>query len=118
METANERTLEQIRTLPAPYSCRLIEFEKAEVRPGIVNGTWFLVVTGSAPCSNMRVDLVPLVYIRRPEYWEIEVIGCLPGPFCLPQTKPFVETLPLNGVLGSKGIEVAGAARRQRIDVP
>jgi hypothetical protein len=118
METAHEQTLKQIHGLPAPQSSRLIDFEKAEVRPGIVNGTWFLVVTGNAPCANMRVELVPLVYIQRPDYWGIEVIASLPGPFCLPQIKPFTEILPLNGILGTKGIEVIGATKKQKIEVP
>jgi hypothetical protein len=118
METAHETTLRELHELPAPQSCRRIEFDKADVRPGIVNGTWFVVITGTASCVNMRVDLMPFVYVRQPEYWEIEVVGCLAGPFCLPQASPFTEILPLNGTLGTKGIEVVGATKRQRIDVP
>jgi hypothetical protein len=26
----------------------------------------------------MEIKLNPLVYIRQPEYWGIEVVGCLP----------------------------------------
>ena len=84
---------------------------------GVRPRTWILIVRGNAPCANMRVDLVPVVYIRRPEYWEIELVGCLPGPTCLPQQKPFIEAQPLNGTLGTVGIEVVGATRRQKIVV-
>jgi hypothetical protein len=113
-----ERTLEALKALPAPQSCRLIDFDAAEVRPGIVNGTWILIVKGTVPCSTMSVELVPLVYIRRPEFWEVEVVGCLRGPVCLATTKTFTEVLPLDGTIGTEGIDVVGATRRKRIDVP
>jgi hypothetical protein len=118
MTHIDEQTLTKLRAAPAPRSYRLIDFESAEVRPGFVNNTFFLIVTGSVPCTNMRVELIPLIYIRRPEYWEIEVVACLPGPICLPQVRPFTETLPLDGILGTEGIEVVGATRRQQIRVP
>jgi hypothetical protein len=118
MESATEEILSMLRDLPASQVCKIIDFEKAEVRPGFVGGTFFLVVSGNAPCFNTDVKLVPLVYIRRPEYWEIEVVGCMGGPICLPEIQPFTESLPLDGVLGTKGIEVVGATRRVRIDVP
>jgi hypothetical protein len=118
MEALTAETLEQLNRRPSSQSCKLIDFDEAEVRPGIVNGTWFLVVRGNAPCANMRVELVPLIYIQRPDYWEIEVVGCVPGPLCLPQVKPFTEVLPLNGILGTAGIEVVGASRRKKIKVP
>ena len=117
MNTANDQALKKMRELPAPQSCRLIDFDKAEVRPGFVDGTFFLIVNGNAPCFNMRVQLMPLIYIQRPEYWEIEVVGCQAGPVCLPAVKPYTETLPLDGILGTKGIEVVGASRRVKIEV-
>jgi hypothetical protein len=118
MPHIDEQTLTRLHAAPAPQSCRLIDFESAEVRPGFVNNTFFLIVTGSVPCTNMRVELIPLIYIRRPEYWEIEVVGCLPGPICLPQVRRYTETLPLDGILGTNGIEVVGASRREQIRVP
>lgn len=95
----------------------LIEFEKAEVVPGIVNGTFFLVVSGTKPCVNMKVDLLPLIYVQCPEYWGIQVVGQVPGGICLPQTAPFSISIPLSGVTGSKGIEVQGAKKTERFDV-
>ena len=118
MDVMSRETLDKLHGRPASQSCGLLDFDKAEVRPGIVNGTWILVVRGDAPCANMRIELVPLIYIQRPDYWEIEVVGCVAGPVCLPQTKLFTEALPLDGVLGTAGIEVVGASRRQQIRVP
>ena len=113
-----EEALEGLRALPSPASYRLIDFTRAEVRPGIVNGTFVLIVAGEAPAASMRVELVPAVYIQRPDFWEIEVVGCLSGPVCLPGTKPYVEALPLDGITGTQGIEIVGASRRQRIRLP
>jgi hypothetical protein len=83
-----------------------------------VPNTFILVVSGTAPTANMRVELMPLVYVRRPEYWEIEVVGSISGPICLPQTRPYTATIPLDGIIGSIGIEVVGAIRRQKIRLP
>ena len=118
MELITEPTLTELRKAAAPQSYRLIDFETAEVRPGFVPNTFFLIVTGTVPCANMRVELVPVVFIRRPEYWEIEVVACLPGPICLPQVRKYTETIPLDSILGTAGIEVVGATRRERIRVP
>jgi hypothetical protein len=102
---------------PVAESVRLIDFEHAEVRPGFLPGTYILVVSGTKPYLNMQVDLSPLVYIRQPEYWGIEVIGSLPG-IGLPALAPYTVSLPLDGIRGSIGIEVIGANQTQLIDLP
>lgn len=102
---------------PASENCRRIDFDKAEVRPGFIPHTWFLIVSGMKPCANMDVSLRPLIYIQCPEYWGIEVIGCLPGGICLEALVPYTEAIPLNGTIGCKGIEVLGARRREQIEV-
>jgi hypothetical protein len=53
---------------PVPQSVRLIDFERAEVHPGFLPGTYILVVSGIKPYMTMTVSLSPLVYIRQPEY--------------------------------------------------
>ena len=116
-EKESELTLKAFEALPKSSSCRLIDFEKAEVRPGIVSGTYILIVQGIKPYLNMQVNLIPLVYIRQPEFWGIEVTGCLPGGIGLPATEPYTVVLPLNGTIGTKGIEVIGANCSQKIPV-
>ena len=118
--TQSQLTLEEFEVLPQPSSCRLIDFDKdkTKVLPGIVNGTYILIVRGTKPYLNMEVNLVPLVYIRQPEYWGIEVIGCLPGGIGLPATEPYTAILPLNNTIGTKGIEVIGATCSEKILVP
>ena len=102
--------------LPAPEACRIIDFDKAQVVPGIVNGTWFLIVSGSKPYISMRVELSPRIYVTQPDYWGIEVVGCLAG-ISGPTLTPYVAVLPLQGAIGTKGIEVIGATRSEKKDI-
>jgi hypothetical protein len=101
---------------PAPASVKLIDFTSAKVYSGIVPGGYVLVVKGTKRYVNMTVRLAPLVYIQRPDYWGIEVIGSLPG-FSIPTTAPYSVSLPLDGILGTKGIEVIGANKKMKIKV-
>ena len=98
-------------------ACRLLDYKVAGVVPGIVNDTWFLVVSGQAPCMNLEVRLMPLIYVSCPDYWRIELTGCLPGAICLKGIKDFTEVIPLTGVTGSKGIELVGASKSEKIEV-
>lgn len=96
--------------LEPAQSSRRIPYQTAKVVPGIVSGTYILIVSGETACINMKVQLSPLVYIRCPEYWGIEVIGTLDGPCIVGIVPtPFSETIQLTGITGSKGIEVLGA---------
>ncbi|GAA2818950.1 hypothetical protein RMN57_29075 [Kitasatospora sp. CM 4170] len=109
--------VENYTDLPAPESVRIIDFDEAQVVPGIVPATFILIVNGVMPYQNMTVRLSPRVYIERPVYWGIEVVGSLPG-IGIPATAPYTVSLPLDGVLGTRGIEVIGANRTQQIAVP
>ena len=73
-------------------------------------------MSGTKPFANMSVQLVPLVYVRQPEYWEIEVVGSLPE-IVLPATQPYEVSLAITSFLGTRGVEVVGANRRQRFDI-
>lgn len=102
--------------LPAPGSVRIINFTRARVVPGFVPCTFFLIVSGTKPYLNMTVELKPLIYVVQPDYWGIEVVGSMHG-IGLPTTAPYTVAIPLNGILGKKGIEVIGANRKQKINV-
>ena len=110
-------SLRDFAAADAAQSVRRIHFDTADV-VGNFPGGHILVVTGQAPCINMEVRLSPLIYIDCPEYWGIEVVGSLPGGFCLPTVRPYALAIPLRGVTGYRGIEVLGARRSERIDVP
>src|SRR5688572_1017806 len=98
------KTADFLKT-PTSTSVRLINFTRAEVRPGFLPNTWILIVSGTKPYANMTVRLSPLIYVRQPEFWEIEVIGSLPG-IGLPMIAPYTVALQLDSIIGTKGIEV------------
>lgn len=118
--TQSQLTVKEFEALPQPSSCRLIDFDKdkTEVVPGVVSGTYILIIRGTKPYVNMQVNLVPLVYIRQPEYWGLEITGCLPEGIGLPAIEPYTAILPLNVIIGTKGIEVIGATCSEKILVP
>ncbi|MGH3971760.1 MAG: SSI family serine proteinase inhibitor [Pseudonocardiaceae bacterium] len=112
----NEEQTRAFQALPTPQSCRVINFGSAQVVTlESLPLQHVLVVTGQKPL-NMEVSLTPLVYIRQPEYWGIEVIGCVPG-LSLPAVVPYVVRLDLDGTIGTCGIEVIGANRSEKIDI-
>lgn len=98
-------------------SSRLITFTDARVVPGVVTGTYILIVTGEKPFLNMEVRLIPRIYVVQPEYWEIEVVGVL-GGIGLPATQPYSVFIPLEGITGTRGITVIGNSQEISIDVP
>ncbi len=117
-QTMDEAQFEAYQALPLTASARRLDFDHAEV---IALRTfplqYILQVSGIKPYANMDVDLVPVTYIRQPDYWEIEVVAWLRG-IGLPASAPYAVSRPLLGILGTSGVEVAGATRRQRFDIP
>jgi hypothetical protein len=106
------------QAMPPAQSCRVIDFNTAQVVTlRSAPPKHVLIVSGEKPYLNMEVSLVPLVYIRQPDYWGIEVVGCLPE-IGLPATAPYVVRLDLASTIGTHGIEVIGANRTEKIDIP
>jgi hypothetical protein len=115
----NEEQLRVHQNLPKADSQRLINFERAQILTLESFPPQFVLrVTGTKPYLNMEVELVPLVFIRQPEYWGIEVVGRLPGGIGLPALAPYDVSIPLSGITGTRGIEVIGATRSKRIELP
>lgn len=98
--TKNENTL--------LTTCRLIEFTDARIDEVSVDFHPYLVVSGLKAYANMRVELNPHVYVEGPEYWAIEVVGCI-TKYALPAVTPFEVMLPLDWPAGTKGIRIVGA---------
>jgi hypothetical protein len=107
--------MSEFQDLPPAVSCRLIDFEDAGIAIGFVSGL-FLHVSGTKPYVNMEVRLIPLVYIAQPEYWGIEVVGCLPG-VALPADSPYTVSAQIGGAVGTRGIEVIGAGRSMKFEI-
>ncbi len=108
--------LKVLEALPPATTFRRIDFETARVDPGFLPNTWFLTVSGRKPWASMTVELVPLVYIRRPEFWGIEVVAAQKG-IGIPLEVPYSVVLEISHVLGTAGIEVIGATKSEKIKV-
>jgi hypothetical protein len=115
---ADAEQMERFTSAPPATGFRLLDFDYADVVTLESFPPQFVLrVSGTKPLANMQVQLVPLVFIRQPEYWGIEVVGSLPGGIGLPALAPYEVSLPLAGFLGTEGIEVIGASRVQRFDI-
>lgn len=112
-------SIEVYAGLPYSEAVRRVDFERAEILtlesfpPQLV-----LTVAGTKPYANMEVELVPLVFMRQPEYWGIEVVGRLRGGVGLPALAPYTVSILLTGITGTEGVEVLGATRSERLGVP
>jgi hypothetical protein len=104
-------SVKEFLSAPTIESCRLVPFDKFQI---LESNPPLLMVSGEAPCLNMEVSLRPVIYIDCPDYWRIEVVGCLPGAICLTAVKPYTVCLSLEGIIGSEGIEIAGSNRSER----
>ena len=78
-----------------------------------------LTVTGeTSSCSQLGcpVKLVPVTYVAQPEYWRIEVLwDCADAIF--KSICPFEVSIALDGIAGSKGVEVVGRTRSEKLDI-
>src|SRR6266508_4522269 len=118
-----ESTGSPLQGLPVAQTGRLIEFETAEIISLMIYPPRpVLVVSGHKPYPTMKVELVPLVYVRTPDYWGIEVVGYIRGrsrllPAAPAKPIPYSVELDVAGVIGTVGIEVIGANRTEQIAV-
>lgn len=113
-----QEAIEYFEKLPPAQSQRLIDFDSVEiVTLRSFPPQFVLVVRGVKPYLNMTVSLAPLVYIRQPEFWGIEVVGQLSG-IGLPALAPYTVSIALNGITGSEGIEVIGANKSVKQLIP
>lgn len=97
-------------------NCQTIDFETARVHLK-EKGYWVVTVTGTKPNASMKIDLVPMMYTRQPEYWGIAVRAYVIDPTETEIAAPFEVKLPLSGCKGVKGIEIVGASKQEKIDI-
>ena len=99
---------------PQPYGCRLMDWDEVKIVGGFA-GTYVAIVSGTKKSPATGVHLSLRTYVHQPDYWGIEVIGCMNGIDFVPNEK-YTVTSPAN--LGTKGIEIIGANKREKFDVP
>ena len=114
---------------------QIIDFDKAELRRLPFQDSLYLWVKGRLPASGYSVRLAPRLYKDgRPEYWAIDVsafnrIAVANGSDGRSDTDNssdndsgtddlvFERSVPLSGIIGTKGVTVIGANRSQRIEI-
>jgi len=107
-----------MEVLPRAQSCRRVDFDSVQLLPGRDDAGWMLHVTGPTPCVTMRVQLIPRLYVERPDFWEIEIVGYLPSGVVVQAVGGYSVTIPLSDITGFEGVEVVGASLRERLAVP
>jgi hypothetical protein len=101
-------------SLPCAQACRRIDFDFVEIRGATRPGdARLVVVSGIKQWADLRVTLEPLRVGGTSEFRSIEVVGRLAHG--LPALVDFCVVLPLDALDGSKGVEIVGATRSQRL---
>ena len=101
---------------------RIIDFDQAELVPvklfapeGVPPG-FELHVTGTKSHPYHEVNLLRLRHEQQPEFWGIVVVES-----AVSSSQPrstFEEVVSLVGTVGTRGVEVIGPTRSERIEVP
>lgn len=104
-----------------PVRANALVFDSAELRasPTLGEGL-YLVVKGPAPEDGSRVRLMPVLGEPIPDYRRIEIVSDGTGA-TIPESGQFSEryekSMPLSGLSGTRGIELAGANGVKRFDL-
>jgi hypothetical protein len=98
--------------------CYPIDFNGIDIEWYAGRGVYQLTVTGTKPYMNMDVSLSHEAYNGRPAYWRTVVIGCVKNGLLMPLASPYYITMNLDQFVGSRGVEIVGASRKVRRDVP
>nr|AFI78742.1 hypothetical protein ws406H10_0030 [uncultured bacterium ws406H10] len=102
--------------IPDSVSGHRLDFDHSEIIPGLIEGTCFLLVSGTKPWITLDVSLQPRVHISRPDYLGVEVVGLQKGQI-LPNPAPFALAIEITHIKGNKGIEVIGASATEFHDI-
>jgi hypothetical protein len=98
--------------------CYPIDFNGIDIEWYAGRGVYQLTVTGVKPYMNMDVSLSHEAYNGRPAYWRTVVIGCVKNGLLMPLASPYYITMNLDQFVGTRGVEIVGASRKVRRDVP
>jgi hypothetical protein len=98
--------------------CYPIDFNGIDIEWYAGRGVYQLTVTGMKPYTNMEVSLSHEAYSGSPAYWRTLVVGCVKNGLVLPLAAPYYITMNLDRFVGTRGVEIVGASRKVRRDVP
>lgn len=99
-------------------SCEALDFDNIDIKWYGGRGTYVLTVGGMKPYTNMEVSLSHKGYGSRPAYWQTVVVGCVKNFLVMPIPSPYYVTMPLDRFVGTRGVEIIGASRTVRRNVP
>ena len=102
-----------ISSAGARAHCERLDFESIMVEK-TYDGKWELTVSGETPRINMDVALKPRPHETRPNFWQIEVVGCYPGLIGIPLAGRFNTTINIDDARGRKGVAILGATYFQK----
>lgn len=98
-----------------------IGFTEASIARGPFQHSLFLWVKGPCPGEGRSVRLAPRIYPATPDYWAIEVLSVRASDSgadrCHCEEGVFACSLPLSGLLGTRGVRIVGLDRSVDIDV-
>src|SRR5262245_44003253 len=98
--------------------CYAIDVNVIDIEWYAGRGVYELTVTGMKPFMNMDVSLSHEAYSGRPAYWRTVVIGCVKNGLLMPLASPYYITMNLDQFVGSRGVEIVGASRKVRRNIP
>lgn len=99
-------------------ACGRIAFESARFEWDRQTGESTLVVSGSMPETPVTVRLRPLVYVTRPRWWHVEVVGCPPEADQQGRGRYELRFENAERITGHEGVELVGLVRRLKVPDP
>ena len=108
--------------LSSAPNARIIDFDRAELRRVPFQDSLYLWVSARVPGASFEFRLVPRIYHGRPEYWGIEVVAIKLPPAAndigaAAEATTSERSVPLAGIIGTRGIAVIGVHRTQHIEI-
>ncbi len=97
--------------------CGAIDYDTFQVVSGFA-GDYILIVEKKNPNPLINPSLVPREYIDQPDYWEIDLVGCLIGINPPPTRNCWPLSASLAQHMGKKGIKLVGATKTGQWDLP
>ena len=117
----NPEAKEAITKTKCDALARTVDGFKAQtsVNGGIINETYLLTIVGKKPNLNTWADIRPLVYTKKPDYWEIKVLDCRNGGIVIPQVSGYTLLKEISQTVGHKGIKLIWAnGDTEQIEIP
>ncbi len=95
-------------------SCRPIDFVEARLEYTDA-GDWVVFVRGVKP-EKLQVQLVPVLYVVKPDYWLHTLVGCPVTGDAADIGPTYEARIQISGSVGSRGVDISGKSRTVRLE--